>query len=260
MNYLAWLLCISAFFAACERIRPARRAQPGLRPQLANDLGYLVFNGHLWAMLTGGVTGWLAVKTQSGLASVGALPAHGFLDGRSFALQCVVFLLVADFLQWCVHNLLHRVPFLWQFHKVHHSVRQMDFLANFRFHWMELVVYRTLLYVPLLWLGGDGVALFSVAVFATFIGHLNHANVDVNLGPLALVFNSPRMHMWHHDASSEGGPAKNFGIVLSIWDRLFKTAFWPRDRAPHAIGYVGDAEMPRDFARQELFPITRSRS
>jgi sterol desaturase/sphingolipid hydroxylase (fatty acid hydroxylase superfamily) len=259
VNYLYWLLGLSAAFVVLERVRPARPRQPVVRPQLANDVGYLLFNGHIWALLTGGITAWCATSTRAWLDARHLLPSHGLLEGRSFAAQCVVFLVASDFLQWCVHNLLHRVPFLWSFHKLHHSVRQMDFLASFRFHWMELVVYRVLLYVPLDFLGGDGGPLFAVAVFATFWGHLNHANLDVGIGPLAFLFNSPRMHLWHHDISSEGGTAKNFGIVLSIWDWIFGTAYWPRERAPQSIGYPGDIEMPRDFARQEFFPITRRR-
>ena len=66
--------------------------------------------------------------------------------------------------------------------------------------------------------------------------------------------------MWHHDASSEGGSAKNFGIVLSLWDFLFGTAYWPRDRAPERIGYAGDEEMPTDWVRQEVFPLWRRRA
>ena len=213
MNYLFWLLGISAFFAVLERLRPARPSQPMLRPQVENDAVYLLVNGHLWAVFTGAISGFLAASTRTWLADHGLAPSRGLVDGWPFAAQIAALLVASDFLQWCVHNLLHRVPFLWQFHKLHHSVKQMDFLANFRFHWMELVVYRTLLYVPLLFLGGDAGPLFAVAVFATFWGHMNHANVDVGWGPLARVFNSPRMHLWHHDSSDEGGAAKNFGIV-----------------------------------------------
>jgi len=185
------------------------------------------------------------------------LPAAGFLDGRGFVVQFVVYFVLSDFLQWGIHNLLHRVPFLWQFHKVHHSAPHLDFLANFRFHWMELVVYRSLLFVPLLWLGGDPEVLIYVYLFNTVWGDFNHSNLDVGLGPLAYVFNSPRMHLWHHDASDEGGSAKNFGIVLSAWDWIFRTAYWPRDRVPERIGYPEDEEMPRDWTRQELFPFSR---
>ncbi|MFG0317354.1 MAG: sterol desaturase family protein [Planctomycetota bacterium JB042] len=259
MQYWHWLAVVSLVFLVLERLRPARAAQGTVRPEVANDLAYLVFNGHLWAVVTAGIVGWFAARADGALDAASLLPARTALADRPFWVQFLVYLVVSDFLQWCVHVLLHRVPFLWTFHKVHHAAPVLDWMANFRFHWMELVVYRSLLYVPLLWLGGDPAPLFAVAVFATAWGHFNHANLDVGIGRLGYVFNSPRMHLWHHDASDEGGKAKNFGIVLSAWDWIFRTAHWPRDRAPARIGYPGDRDMPRDWLRQELFPLTRRR-
>ena len=260
MIYWYWLLGVSLLFVLLERLRPARRSQGTLRPQLVNDLFYLAFHGHWYALLTGAWTGAIALRTREALAPYLPFAESGAALGRlPWVAQFAVYLVVSDFLQWCVHNLLHRVPLLWQFHKLHHSVRRMDWAANFRFHWMEVVVYRSLLYLPLALLGGEGSALFAVAVFSTFWGHLNHANLDFGLGPASYVLNGPRMHLWHHDASDEGGVAKNFGIVLSLWDWLFGTAYWPRDRAPARIGYPSDEEMPRDLPRQLLFPLTRVR-
>jgi sterol desaturase/sphingolipid hydroxylase (fatty acid hydroxylase superfamily) len=260
MTYWHWLAGISLLFALAERLRPARRTQPVLRRQLTNDLAYNAFNGHLYAVFFGSWNAGVALWTREQLAPYLPFATDTTALARlPWAAQFVLFLVVSDFLQWCVHNLLHRIPLLWQFHKVHHSVHEMDWAANFRFHWMELVVYRSLLYIPLALLGGSGSALFAVAVFATFWGHFNHANLDLGLGPLGYLFNSPRMHMWHHDESTEGGASKNFGIVFSVWDYVFGTAFWPRDRAPEKIGYVADEELPRDLPRQLAFPLTRRR-
>ncbi len=259
--YPTALVGISLFFLLAERLLPVRKGQPLFRRQLPNDLFYLLFNGHFYAVLAGSIVGGAAGWTDGFLSSIGLLPQPRPLDNAGVVVQFVVFLVVSDFLQWCVHALLlHRVGFLWQFHKLHHSVKEMDWAANFRFHWMEHVVYRALLYVPLYcWLGGSGTVLMCVYVFATLWGHLNHSNVDIGLGPLAYVMNSPRMHMWHHDKSDEGGVFKNFGIVFSMWDFLFGTAYWPRQRAPEEIGYPGEAEMPGDLPRQLLFPAWRSR-
>lgn len=258
MIYWQWLIGISIAFMLLERLRPARRDQKLLRPQLANDLGYLFLNGHGFALLAGGITASLAMLVRDALAPY--LPIEegsSALANLPWLAQFTIYLVIADFLQWCVHNLLHRVPFLWQFHKVHHSIHEMDWAGAFRFHWMELVVYRSLLYLPLAMLGGADGPLFAVAVFATAWGHFNHANLDVGIGPLRYLFNSPRMHLWHHDASDEGGVAKNFGIVLSLWDWLFRTAYWPLNRRPERIGYPGDEELPRGLAPQLAFPVTR---
>lgn len=257
MTYLHWLLIASASFALLERLRPQRPAQPVLRRGLFKDFFYLVFNGHYYSVLMGGATLWVADRTRELLAGADLLPAAGLLDDAPLWLAALAYFLASDFLQWCVHVLLHKIPPLWKLHQVHHSVVDMDWAGNFRFHWGELVVYRSLLYVPLLFLGGRLEALFPVWVFATFWGHFNHSNLRAELGPLGYLFNSPRMHMWHHDASVEGGVSKNYGIVLSLWDWLFGTAYWPRDRAPERLGFEGLEELPEDLPRQLVWPLLR---
>ena len=162
-----------------------------------------------------------------------------------FLAQFVAFLVLADFLQWCIHNLLHRVPWLWTFHKVHHSITTMDWIGNWRFHWVEIVVYKSLQWLPLAWLDASPEAVFAVAVVTTVWGDFNHANLDVGLGPLGYLLNSPRMHLWHHDQSSEGGVAKNFGIVLSVWDYHLRhglLAARAKSRATRLPGHGGDAD------------------
>ena len=88
------------------------------------------------------------------------------------------------------------------------------------------------------------------------MGRLQPANLDVGLGPIGYVLNSPRMHLWHHGQSSEGGAAKNFGIVFSLWDHVFGTAFWPRERSPERLGYPGMEEMPGTLIGEILWPLT----
>ena len=256
MIYWQWLIGISVAFVLLERLFPARREQKTVRPQLLNDIFYLAINGHLWGMLTAYLgAASLAVWVRSFFPE--AWFQDAWLGNQHFALQFVIYLVVKDFLEWNVHRLLHGVPFLWNFHKIHHSAHVMDWAVNFRFHWMELVVYGVLRYLPLAFLGGDAEPLFAVAVFATAWGHYNHSNIRLRLGPLGYIFNSPAMHLWHHDTSDEGGTAKNFGIVLSCWDFLFGTAFWPRERDPQRLGFPGDAQVPDEMVLQEVFPLVR---
>ncbi|MFT7679867.1 MAG: sterol desaturase/sphingolipid hydroxylase (fatty acid hydroxylase superfamily) [Planctomycetota bacterium] len=255
MNYLAWLIGISVAFALLERLLPARASQPSLRPQLGNDVFYLLLHGYFYGLLVGGLTAAGALATRDGMASIGVLPAEGFLQGLHVVVQFLILFVLSDFMQWCVHRVLHGVPALWRVHQVHHSIHQMDWAGNFRFHWIEVVLYRSVLYVPLVWMGASPGVTFTVAVCGTAWGHFNHANVKLDIGPMAYVFNSPKMHLWHHDASEEGGVAKNFGIVLSCWDWLFGTAFWPRDREPERLGYPEDDSMPANLALQLVYPL-----
>jgi sterol desaturase/sphingolipid hydroxylase (fatty acid hydroxylase superfamily) len=258
MSYAAWLVALSVLFALLERVAPWRRSQPALRRGVFRDLGWLALNGHFFSLWTAGLNGAAAVLATRALAAAGLAIKPSPIGAWPLAAQFVALLVVSDFVQWAVHNLLHRVPVLWTFHKVHHSIDTMDFLGNFHFHWLEIVVYRAAQWLPLALLGASGEAALLVAVFGTFWGNLNHANLDVRFGPLGYVLNGPRMHLWHHDASDEGGVAKNFGIVLSVWDYLFGTAYWPRERSPERIGYPGDAEMPAGLLGQVAWPLARA--
>ena len=257
-SYVYWLLAISAVFLLFERLFPWREGQRTLRPGWLRDLGFLVLNGHFFSLLTAGIVGAVAVAATRILHVLGVQLEGSPVKQWSFVAQFLAFLVLADFLQWCIHNLLHRVPWLWTFHKVHHSIATMDWIGNWRFHWMEILVYKSLQWLPLALLGASPQAVFAVAVVTTIWGDLNHANLDVGLGPLGYLLNSPRMHLWHHDQSSEGGAAKNFGIVFSVWDFVFGTAFWPRQRSPKRLGYPGMDEMPATFHGQVLWPATRS--
>jgi sterol desaturase/sphingolipid hydroxylase (fatty acid hydroxylase superfamily) len=257
MSYLHWLVLVSLAFVVLERLWPWRPGQALFRAGLARDIAFLALNGHLFSLATATLVGAVAAGATAALQAAGLRLAGSPVPRWPWVAQVAVLLAVSDFLQWCIHNLLHRVSWLWTFHKVHHSITTMDWIGNFRFHWMEILVYKAAQWLPLAWLGASPEAALAVAVVSTAWGDFNHANLDVGLGPLGRVFNSPRMHLWHHDLSSEGAPAKNFGVVLSVWDFLFGTAYWPRERSPERLGYPGMEEMPPTFAGQALWPAVR---
>lgn len=256
MIYWHWLLGLSLAFVVLERVAPRVRAQELLRPGIATDLVYLVFNGHFLGVLLARASTPLARWLDDALSARG-LSIH--LDLASiwpWSVQLVVAFVVLDLMQWGVHNLLHRVPWLWEIHKVHHSIREMDFLGSLRFHFGEIIVYKSLLYVPLAFCGFDGTALFVIAVASTAMGHLNHANVRLRLGALKYLLNGPEMHVWHHAHPSAGPTNVNFAINLALWDWLFGTAYLPPEPGPpRALGFEGVEWFPTDPVRQELWPV-----
>ena len=263
-GYFFWLLVVSLACFALEWIRPWRTGQKQLRPQLGQDLVWLVLNGHYVGIAISAVSVYLAglvwpdfFATMEGVRLLGAAP---------IAVQILVFFVVKDFVEWGVHNLLHRNRFLWEFHKLHHSIEDMDWIGNLRFHWMEIVVYHTLTYLPLVVLGVEGRVILWIAIFGTVIGHLNHSNLNLTWGPLRYVLNSPRMHIWHHDHDppAEHPQGVNFGISLSVWDWVFGTAWWPsREDAPTQqparLGFAGLKRFPRSLLGRMAYPFVRRR-
>jgi len=255
------LAIASAAVALAEALAPARPQQRQWRRHLASDFVYLVFNGHLLGLLLYALAmRWVLPPIDDALAR------HGVIDVvyRNVAaewplwVQIGVALVLLDFAQWLIHNLLHRVPWLWELHKTHHTVAdgEMDWIVSFRFHWLELVVYRIGLYLPLAFFGFAPAAVLVHAVVGTVVGHLNHSNLALGRGAWRYIFNSPRMHIWHHDAAANGRTTVNFGIIFSTWDWLFGTALLP-DHPPVRLGFSDDAAMPGDFFGQQAWPLSR---
>ena len=125
---------------------------------------------------------------------------------------------------------------------------------------MEIIIYKVLIYLPLVVLGVPGKVILWVAVFSTLIGHLNHANLKISWGPLRYVFNSPHMHVWHHDVELHGPGGQNFGVVFSLWDWLFGTAYWPAQEQPARLGFARMDLFPGGLAARFLYPFWKARS
>jgi sterol desaturase/sphingolipid hydroxylase (fatty acid hydroxylase superfamily) len=167
-----------------------------------------------------------------------------------------VFFLAKDLMDYVIHYLLHYLPWLWTFHKLHHTIQEMDWIGNFRFHWMELVIYYVIKWLPLVLLGVDQWVILTIGVISTLVGNLNHTNVRLDWGPLKYVLNSPRLHLRHHDYKLHGKAGQNFAVVFRAWDWLFRTAYFPRDReSPERLGFPGMKKFPRGLLARITFPV-----
>jgi sterol desaturase/sphingolipid hydroxylase (fatty acid hydroxylase superfamily) len=258
-NYFYWLIAISVVIYTLELLFPWRKNQKAIREDFWLDAFYMFFNFFLF-----GLVGYAALSTVVSQAfndllanvfgiknlvaiQVGSLPHWA---------QLLILFLVRDFVQWNVHRLLHWSPWLWQFHKVHHSVREMGFAAHLRYHFVETFVYRTIEYLPLAMIGFGIQDFILVHLFTIVIGHLNHANFNLPLGPLKYVLNSPQMHIWHHARDLPAGSTGiNFGITLSVWDYIFGTASIPYDGRDIPLGFEEVDNYPHGFFSQMAKPF-----
>ncbi len=263
-NYFYWLIAVSVFFFALELITPWRKDQPKFRKDFWLDFFYMFFNFFLFSLIVYNAASEVGVNLFNDFLGLFGVQNVVAIEIGSWAVwvQLLTMFVLRDFIQWWVHRLLHWVPALWEFHKVHHSVEQMGFAAHLRFHWMETVVYRSIEYLPLAMIGFGIDDFFIVHIVSLSIGHFNHSNLNVNLGPFKYIFNNPAMHIWHHAHDIPKGYkyGVNFGLSLSIWDYLFGTASIPYKGRDIKLGFPGVQQFPHTFLSQELHGFKKNNS
>ena len=254
INYFWGLILISLIVWGLEIVFPWRKNQSVFRKDFWLDVFYMFFNFFVFSIIISGFYKVLSVLfsefniTASSLSLINISNWHPIL-------QLLIFFVILDFVQWFTHVLLHRYEVLWNFHKVHHSVKEMGFAAHLRYHWMENVLYKPLKVFGVMILGGfEPEQAYIVHFAAITIGHLNHSNIKITYGPLKYIFNNPVMHLYHHAYTiPKGKNGVNYGISLSVWDYIFKTNYIPEDSGTIEIGFEGDNQFPKDFIGQNTY-------
>lgn len=253
-NYFWGLIILSLLVWSMEILFPWRKEQSVFRKDFWLDGFYMFFNFFLFAIAISGFYKLL----QLGFEDIGiSEDSLALFDPSSWPMwsQLLVFFVVLDFVQWFTHTLLHKYPFFWKYHKVHHSVKEMGFAAHLRYHWMENILYKPLkTFGVMILFGFEPTQAYIVHFIAIAIGHINHANIKITWGPLKYIFNNPVMHLYHHAYTiPEGSYGVNFGISLSVWDYIFKTDYIPEDSGTIELGFPGDEVFPKDFVSQNTY-------
>jgi len=166
-----------------------------------------------------------------------------------------VWLIVNDFFQYWLHRSMHRNPWLWALHKIHHSQRELNSLTTWRHHWLELIYVSSGALLTSLLLG-DPKQLHPILLGVLAASNMSgHSDLDWTYGLLGKIIISPRFHARHHSAASEDKNV-NFGGLLMIWDELFGTA----RKVDHRVTSYGlaatESDVPRSFFLQLFYPIS----
>jgi sterol desaturase/sphingolipid hydroxylase (fatty acid hydroxylase superfamily) len=263
-NYFYWLISISLLVYGLEIIIPWRKRQKLIRKDFFLDMFYMFFNYFFFYMIGFAAIAYLGEQFILNISRAAGLGDLWFVHLNQLPVwsQLLIYFIIVDFTHFCVHVMLHKIPWLWSFHKVHHSVKEMGFAAHLRYHWMENVIYKSISFFPIAIIGGFNLEfVFIVHIIQTTIGHLNHANINLNYGPLKYILNNPSMHIWHHSKNlPEGKFGVNFGISLSIWDYLFKTNHIPHNGRDIDLGFSNVESYPKTFFGQFTEPFKKKNS
>jgi sterol desaturase/sphingolipid hydroxylase (fatty acid hydroxylase superfamily) len=238
-------------FIPVERLFPHRDEQALFRDEWREDLFYYLVSSLMVQVLT--VLAFAPANELRVLAPIDGLRA--WIAALPFLVQFVAIMFLTDFMQYWVHRAFHRIPWLWQFHAVHHSARSMDWMAGARMHFLEIIVLRGATVIPMIVLGFSEAAVHAyillVYLYSTFV----HANVGWRLGWLERVLVTPRFHHWHHGIEREAIDV-NFSIHFPLFDRLFGTYYLPQEKWPSGYG-IGGHPVPLGYVKQFMHPFRR---
>jgi lathosterol oxidase len=246
--FLLDLLLMAILFVPLERLFP-RVEQPIVRDEFSTDLVYFGV-GHVLIQ----VFVFLTIAPATLFFAWARSPAfQAAVASQPRIVQFLEIVLVSDLFFYWTHRLFHRVPFLWRVHAIHHSPRQMDWLAGSRLHVLEIVIVRAVMFLPLFVLGFSESAVQAYVVFVAIHAVLLHANVRFRFGWLEHWIATPRYHQFHHSRDGEALDT-NFAVHLPVLDRLFGTQYLPRDAWPERMGVAG-AQPPHGYWAQLLYPF-----
>lgn len=245
---LLWVLPVMTLLELTFPVQEQRLAQR-LRPATFWALSVPVtgtaigLSNHLWSVL--GVHPLVTLKLWFGW--------NGPTRLLSLILAPLAAAVVADFFFYWMHRAQHR--FFWNFHRVHHSAREMNAVASYHhiseelFHTALMTAPMTLLVAP-----NAGPIIPAMVVFTTLRGYYSHSNLRLNVGPvLRWLFCDNRFHRIHHSIEPEHF-GLNFCSVCPLWDVIFGTAYFPaKDEWPETG--VPDFPEPEDIREWLLAPL-----
>lgn len=243
-------VCGAIFVTLHEIFLPYRRVWRPQRKDIWNDVSYMVVVQILLDLFLGlAFVYLLALAWQSSNLATDAL----WPSSWPVPLQVMLVLVLADFLRYWLHRSFHKVPWMWRLHAVHHSPLKLYWLNVGRFHPFEGSMQFVFDALPFILLGVAPEVLAAYFVFYAINGFFQHSNCNVRLGWLNSIVAGPELHRWHHSKLVHESD-RNFGNNLIIWDTIFQTKYFPKDKEVGQLG-LRIPDYPLDFLHQLTAPF-----
>src|SRR5260221_6521709 len=247
--FLLDLLLMALIYVPLERIWPQYPEQGTFRKNWVQDMVYFM-STHLPIQILSFLV--LLPATQA-TRFLGVPVLLNLIARLPWLLQFFLAVVVADVAEYFIHLALHKVPFLWRFHAVHHSSKALDWIAGSRSHFVDDTLVRGFILVPLM-LGFSQTIILAYLVFVTLHATWTHCNFGPNAKWLEKVLVMTRYHHWHHTSQKEAID-KNFAIHFPWIDRIFGTYYYP-DEWPERYG-LDRENIAHGFLGQTIEPFTK---
>lgn len=210
--------------------------------RLSTRVAGLVGLFHVAALVESNLSGWL------GDGRLGVTPDLPAKVGYTLAI-----VLAVDFAHFLAHFIQHKVPLLWEFHKVHHSAEVLTPVTIYRQHpadilleqFLSAILVGVVVGVFACWYEGEvlGLTIMNIGAvhFLYFLSaNLRHSHIPLSFGPrVSLILSSPAMHQIHHSSEVRHWN-RNFALIFSFWDAIFRSLYIPRGKESFRLGLPGD--------------------
>jgi sterol desaturase/sphingolipid hydroxylase (fatty acid hydroxylase superfamily) len=207
------------FFMILELVIPYRENSVSKIRRWLNNFTLGIINITFYELVVASLfisTATLVTKQQIGLMNVIEIPTW---------LKNIETIVVMDLMFYLLHILMHRIPILWRFHRVHHTDLNVDVSTAFRFHTIE-AGFRAVAGIGMIYfIGASPVGIFIFECIFLLFFFFQHSGVKLSKhfeNLFWIVFVPPSMHRIHHSVDIEERNT-NFGTIFSIWDRFFGT-------------------------------------
>jgi sterol desaturase/sphingolipid hydroxylase (fatty acid hydroxylase superfamily) len=248
-----WIVgCLSVFWVL-EGVYPLKKHQYNkwkhAKTNLVLLLSTMIINV-VFGLLTVGVFNWIEAS-NFGLLNLVDWPVW---------VEIILAIMILDFTsQYVVHYLLHKVPFMWRFHTVHHSDTHVDVTSGTRHHPIDFIFRETFALIGVLIAGLPVAYYLMYRILTVLFTYFSHADISLPVKldkAISYVFISPNAHKFHHHHVMPWTDT-NFGNIFSFWDRIFGT-FVYQDTKDIVYGVdILDAEKSDDIVYQLKAPFQK---
>lgn len=252
---------LSVVFFVLQKIWPSVKGQKTFRRGFLTDVLYWGFTPLVTRVITPVAVGIalipIAIANGVELKDLKTLAeGRGQLGAQPLWMQAIQIFVVGDFIGYWQHRWFHG-GWRWNFHAIHHSSQDLDWLSSVRLHPVNDIIARIVQAVPIVALGYNVGAVALFTVFTTIYAITLHANLSWTYGPFRYLIASPAFHRWHHTSEAEGQD-KNFAGFFPIWDIIFGTFYMPKGRQPEEFGTADP--VPKGLIGQLIYPFRRRRT
>ena len=231
---------LGVFGAVLAAMMVAEAARPRRRLRLARQLRWP--SNIAMTVLSSVLTPFAVPVAAVGMAVIAQASGWGLFNQAALPgwVELALAVLLLDLAIYAQHRLFHAVPWLWRFHRLHHSDPDFDVTTALRFHPVEIWLSALIKLAAVAVIGASPLAVLVFEVVLNATAMFNHSNTAL---PPALdrvlrwVLVTPDMHRVHHSVVARETNS-NFGFNLPWWDRVFGT-YRAQPDAGHADMTIG---------------------